>query len=314
MTVCIAAICDDASIVGASDRMITAGDVEYEPPQTKVVSLTTSIAVMIAGDAALQTEILIGLRDQVKAAVDANPTQWLSVQTIADWYFQKYQLVRNNRIEQAILSPLGLNRQTFVTQQVQLQPQLVTRLASEMVNYVMPEIEIIIAGVDATGPHIFVVDNDDVKARDSVGFAAIGAGYWHANSQFMFSEYARWKPMPEVLFLTYAAKRRAEVAPGVGEGTDMFMIGPQLGSFFTIGDHVLKSLGIIYEKTRRSALKSRKQALLEVNKYVEELGRKSQEAAIIVPPQAATPALPDAGGADDKKPESDSKAEKNKET
>jgi hypothetical protein len=36
MTVCAAAMCEQAGIViGAADRMITSGDIEFEPPQTK---------------------------------------------------------------------------------------------------------------------------------------------------------------------------------------------------------------------------------------------------------------------------------------
>ena len=73
MTVCVAAICGDSSIVGASDRMITAGDVEFEPPQTKLWNVSSSIAVMIAGDASLQMEILYALRDQVNLAIQTTP-------------------------------------------------------------------------------------------------------------------------------------------------------------------------------------------------------------------------------------------------
>src|SRR5207249_5007921 len=40
VTVCIAALCqweNNQMIVGASDRMITAGDIEFQPPQQKVL-------------------------------------------------------------------------------------------------------------------------------------------------------------------------------------------------------------------------------------------------------------------------------------
>jgi 20S proteasome alpha/beta subunit len=296
VTVCIAGICEGTSIVGASDRMITAGDVEYEPPQTKVVSLTTSIAAMIAGDAALQTEIFMPVFDKVNAQISTLPNDWVPVRTVADWYYEIYRQVRNSRIEQMILNPLGLDRNTFISRQNELQSQLAMKLAGEILNFDMPEIETIVAGVDSSGPHIFVVDNKGVTARDSVGFAAIGAGYWHANSQFMFSEYARWKPMPEVLLLTYAAKRRAEVAPGVGQGTDMFMIGPNLGSYFAIGGHVLTSLDGIYGKTKKNAEESLRTAKEEVTTYLDELTKKSQEVAgIPAPAQTAPPALPEGG-------------------
>src|SRR6266481_8114545 len=310
LTVCIAAIFEGTGVVGASDRMITSGDVEYEPPQTKLVTLTTSITAMIAGDAHFQTEIFMTVFDKVNAHVSANPNEWLSVKTVADWCYEAFQNLRSSRIEQMLLHPLGLDKNTFISRQNELQPQLAMKLASEMLNFDMPGIETIIAGVDPSGPHIFVVDNKGVTARDSIGFAAIGIGYWHANSQFMFSEYARWKPMPEVLLLTYAAKRRAEVAPGVGEGTDMFMIGPNLGSHFFIGFHVLDALDGIYGKTRKNAQTSIVKAKKEVTTYLDELTQKSQEVASIpAPPQTAPRALPEgrADAKDGTEPEDDKK-------
>jgi hypothetical protein len=48
----------DDVIVAAADRMLTSGDVQFEPSAgTKIFSLTNSIFMMTAGDAALQAEI-----------------------------------------------------------------------------------------------------------------------------------------------------------------------------------------------------------------------------------------------------------------
>lgn len=57
MTVCVAAI-SHQTIIGASDRMLTAGNIEFEPPIAKLHNLTKSICIMIAGDVALQADIL----------------------------------------------------------------------------------------------------------------------------------------------------------------------------------------------------------------------------------------------------------------
>jgi hypothetical protein len=137
----------------------------------------------------------------------------------------------------------------------------------------MPAIEAIVAGLDSSGAHIFVINNNDVTCRDSVGFAAIGAGDWHANSQFMFAKHERTKPLPETLLLTYAAKKRAEVAPGVGAGTDMFTIGPGLGTYYRIPSIIIDDIDGIYKRTRVRAAKSVERANQEVTKYVEQLGQ-----------------------------------------
>ena len=141
----------------------------------------------------------------------------------------------------------------------------------------MPAVEALITGIDSTGAHIYVVTNTEVACRDAAGFAAIGAGCWHANSQFMFAGHTRFSPLPESLLLTYAAKRRAEVAPGVGVGTDMFTIGPQLGSYRQIEEGIINELANIYKRTRSRASRSLKISNREVNQYVEELGRRAAQ-------------------------------------
>ena len=56
VTVCIATI-NNGIIIGASDRMITAGDIEFEPPVAKILTLTTAIAVLTAGDQSIQMQV-----------------------------------------------------------------------------------------------------------------------------------------------------------------------------------------------------------------------------------------------------------------
>ena len=81
------------------------------------------------------------------------------------------------------------------------------------------------------------------------------------------------RPLPETLLLTYAAKKRAEVAPGVGSGTDMFTMGSQPGTYTTILPEVIQDVDKIYKRTRGRSETSIKKANLEVNKYVEQLGK-----------------------------------------
>jgi len=54
MTVCIAAVCEGNILIGASDRMLTSGDIQFQPPTTKIYTFTTSINVMTSGDAGFQ--------------------------------------------------------------------------------------------------------------------------------------------------------------------------------------------------------------------------------------------------------------------
>lgn len=289
MTVCVAAICDYHTIIAASDRMLTAGDVQFEPQQSKVVTLSSSIAAMTAGDSGMQAEIFQYVRAEVTRRIEAEPNNWWAIRDVADLYSQYCGRVRLKRAEGSILAPLGLTAETFISRQQQLAPALVNQIATELINFVAPGVSAIIAGVDGTGAHIYVAENATITCHDSVGFAAIGAGYWHADSQLMFAGHTRARPLPETLLLTYSAKKRAEVAPGVGEGTDMFMVGPGLGSYAPIGEHVLKKLEEIYRATQRAIGKAEQKAQKSVNTYVQEITAAST-------PKEQTAAPPDSGG------------------
>lgn len=69
MTVCIAVICrwqyapddDGWAIITASDRMLTAGDIEFEPYQTKFGQITPRVGALIAGELPAATAPLSGL-------------------------------------------------------------------------------------------------------------------------------------------------------------------------------------------------------------------------------------------------------------
>jgi hypothetical protein len=84
VTVCVAAICDGDTIFGAADRMLTAGDIQFEPPDVKITPLTTSIVVMTAGDSALHAEILHAVRARIREHLEYSSDDWINVQDVAE--------------------------------------------------------------------------------------------------------------------------------------------------------------------------------------------------------------------------------------
>ena len=294
MTVCIAARCggaDDPFIIGASDRMLTAGDVEFEPEQPflKMGGVTSSIAVMVAGDSALQTELVQKVRAEVDRRIAAEPKTWLMVEDVARLYSHYYAEARLRRSEFRYLAPLGLDRNSFIARQQQMDPGLVQSVATELVNVEMPGVSTIFAGSDPSGLHIYVVREGEVSCEDGVAFAAIGIGAGHANSQFMLARHGWGKPFAATLLLTYSAKKRSEIAPGVGAGTDMFTVTARLGSLSDIGDHVMRELQTMYEKMVTDERKAFAKAQERADKYVKAIVAASTTQA-----QAAVPK--DGGG------------------
>lgn len=290
MTVCIAALCADGTIFGATDRMLTAGDVEFEPSNTndrprlgsKMVFLTSSIVAMTAGDSALQSELIqevllmIGQRlDQDKAA---NTVRWLGIKEVAEMYRAAHAAAKRARATHRILAPLSLDIASFVARQGEMNGDFVKQVTAELLNFQMPPVAVIFAGVDETGSHIYTVDGtqDSLHCHDSVGFAAIGSGGWHAQTQFMLAGHdRRAATVPETLFLTYLAKKRSEVAPGVGSDTDMFIAGPHLGSATSIGSHVVERVEDIYKKHAKSEAQAFSRSKKETLQYVEQITKAS---------------------------------------
>lgn len=110
-----------------------------------------------------------------------------------------------------------------------------------------------------------------MACHSTAGFAAIGIGKSHAESLLMFSGHSPMKPFTDTALLVYAAKKRAEVAPGVGKETDICFIGPALGSFYKIEDKHIAELEAIYQKMSRANERTLKRAQLETKKYNETI-------------------------------------------
>jgi hypothetical protein len=242
---------------------------------------------MTVGDSAFQAEILRQMYPIIEARIKIQPENWWLVRDVAYLYLHHRNEIKKKRAEEALLAPLGLDQDSFIGRQKQMADVFVTQLMKELVNFEVPSVEAIFAGVDEHGSHIYTVENDAVRCHDSVGFAAIGIGYWHANLQLMLASHNNESPMEDSLLLTYVAKRRAEVAPGVGEGTDMFTIGPKLDSYTTIIPEVIMQLGQTYAEMSRKEKQSLDAGRKEIQQYVASL-IQAGEAAAATQEQAST--------------------------
>src|SRR5205814_1246632 len=107
LTVCIAAICNfKNTIFGACDRMMTSGDIEFEPDlpssepspakkmwentNPKIYMPTTSIVVMTAGDSGLQAEIMAEVMADIDQRFKREPNKWVDVKYAVESYLNSY--------------------------------------------------------------------------------------------------------------------------------------------------------------------------------------------------------------------------------
>ncbi len=250
--------------------MLTAGDIEFEPPQTKIYRLGESAIALVAGDASVQATICNNT--YLKAARD-NVTKVDEIAEMYAWHFAKYRRERNER---TFLAPLGMNMTEFVTQQRNMLPEEVSRLMRSL-TYEELEVEAIVTGVDALGAHIYVIRDPGIKTcNDGIGFAAIGIGAKHAESQFMLARYNFREPFYKALLLTYTAKRKAEIAPGVGLATDLFTIDAPTG-FTPAHETIISRLGAIYEQAEVSHGTATFAADLQAQQLMEDLIAQRQK-------------------------------------
>jgi chlorite dismutase len=277
VTVCIAAICgtvDNQVIVGAADRMITSGDVEYElvgrsttlRPVLKAVRIAPAIIVMTGGDAGFQADAIHHLAQRLDGV------QRPSVRDVATMYRDFINDSKQQIATTRVLSALGLTSNTFISRQRELNDDFVQRVTSELWRLRI-NAEAIITGIDATGTHIYVVSEDEFRCDDPIAFAAIGYGARHAESQFMLAKHTRHAAPRETLLLTYIAKKRSEVAPGVGSETDMFSISQKDGLIWLTQEHI-KSLQAIYDKLETEQLEAFDHAGHAWRDYLSEVDAK----------------------------------------
>lgn len=270
VTVCIAAMCqwdNKPMIVGATDRMLTAGDMQFEPFQTKVATITERIVTLVAGDISTQVSIILDLIDEFQNETDPE------VKTVAESYSKCFSNYRRQQAELKYLSPLNLDFQSFIQNQ-HIPQNTIDTIVSKLENSRM-KAEAIIAGIDNTGVHIYTVrDPGKIALQDAVGFAAIGVGEWHAQSFFMFKGYNRNYLLPQALFITYAAKRRAEVAPDVGRETDMFIIDPFFEpktQYVPISVEIMAKLETTYETNFSQQKESFDNSTVEIDAYIKDI-------------------------------------------
>ena len=238
MTICVAALSTHSNgglaVVGAADRMKTAGSTEFETELSKAWLFSSSIIALCSGDNDLQNALLVPVGDIVTARINEAPKVWWKVEDVANLYREEYFKVRSKRAERTYLEPLGLRMDTLIARQKDMDRFLVDDLTNKLWNFEMPATETIFMGVDPTGTRLFMWVNEELHNRGVSSFASIGAGFKHADSEMMSAGHTWRRSLEDTIVLVHSAKKRAEAAPGVGKSTDMYVIGPNLGSV----DHI----------------------------------------------------------------------------
>ncbi len=269
MTVCIAAICRDEqdrpAIVGASDRMISTPDYQYEPKQPKIFPLADSCIVFVAGANADLAGTLRGAEKLLRE----RPAEMVS--SIAQAVGDAYVGYQQQCIEGRVLAKYGLTYQAFHSQSSTLSPTLIHEIVSDIRDTEL-NAEVLVAGLDQDdgSAHLFRVRTGVPESEDAAGFAAIGWGEPVAEAHFMMWEYTRYHSMAEALWRCYCAKRAAEVVPSVGgRATDLFRVDREHGRH-QFSEHAVDELNRAYRRVRNGERKRHEKVIKQVAGFLSD--------------------------------------------
>jgi hypothetical protein len=194
---------------------------EFENDEVeKIVRVGNSIPVyaLIAGDVLFANEVIEAARKEI---IDKGIT---ATSVIAESFRKAYQNVRMQRLVRNELESRGLDINSYYQTQQHLFPPLVQLIDNAFKQY-NPRVEFIVAGQDGESCQLFTVFSPgDSICHDAIGYATIGSGAPHAIYSLIESTYKKSLNKESVEKFVKAAKKRSEVAPGVGKETKVVII------------------------------------------------------------------------------------------
>jgi len=239
MTQLIGVICENGkNVITLSDRMVSTGDMTlaFEHPRMKAVAISQRSVVMTAGT--------LHEPDLPRQAKERSKGKDRIIE-IADVLKEVYQEFRDKHVVDEVLRPFaGIKSfSEWHAKQRGLHDGLVMDLNQCITNYRLG-LSILLAGVDKIGHLIRIDDPGTYRSYDSLSYCCIGMGDRHADNVFAWYKYSSTFKLNEALYIGFEAKKRAEMAGGVGRSTDILLIDEN--SIQEISSDTIKILEEVY--------------------------------------------------------------------
>lgn len=157
-----------------------------------------------------------------------------------------FHLVLKTEIEESVLSPYGMDREKFLRDgRAAFGEEEFSRILYR-INGVSLDTDLIVAGFDNSGLHIFSVrDPGTTRLHDAECFHAIGCGASLADAALM-STFNPLLSLTDIIYLLMDAKFRSESTPGVGKDTHVGVLSED-GSMQTIHRHQIEEVRAIWK-------------------------------------------------------------------
>lgn len=241
MTICISVLSNERhEVIVLADRMITSIDqtLAFEHDEPKIEKLFDNCVALTAGQATLHQQIFRGCKTDIR---DTTPLINDVVLKLRD----QYKNARKELMNDSIFATRGITIDYFYEMQDKIHESTIFELNNRMDAFIFP-LDIIVAGVDDSSSHIYIITNPGIVVPlDAIGFACVGTGTRHAEVTFAYRKFSTSIDTKRALYISYEAKKRAEMAGGVGQRTDIAIISKKDGCKI-LSDNILDELEEIY--------------------------------------------------------------------
>jgi hypothetical protein len=220
VTQIVGALCESRTrLVLVSDRMVADEDDTLHFEHECKGEVLNDYTMALAAGTMHEPEIISNSMQELSGNTKS--------QQLIEVLAKNYQLTRRKRIEAEILSRYGFfTFDEYHNKQRLLTDDTVKSILEELNEYEL-NLDLLIGGVDTqtSGAYLYTIcDPGIAHSYSAVGFCCIGSGGRHADPVFAFYGYKPSMRLEEVLYIAYVAKRRAEMAGGVGRDTDAWII------------------------------------------------------------------------------------------
>lgn len=240
MTICIAAIGTNEGkeyVIAATDKMLTnsliGGSFEHPSPKFKIIG--KKYIAMLAGNPLLFSEL-----------VNERISEGKDLKGVANNIKEAMKSKRLSRIDEEILGPLLADRKLISRALEKEIPNSYIDSILKAVAEFRLETAIILAGVEDHKASVLLISETGVHNFSEIGFHTIGTGDVEATNTLLFQQQSRETSVKETIYNVFKAKRNAEVAEGVGQLTDMIIIGE--GKVIELNKEKIKILRQVYDK------------------------------------------------------------------
>ena len=250
MTQLVGAICDGGKrVVTVSDRMVSTGDMtlQFEQRGMKAEVLTPTSVVLTAGTTH-EPQLLDLVRSKIRGVS--------TIVEIADALKTVYQDMRDKHIVDEVLRPaIGIKSfDEWQRKQGHLHDAIVIDIDQAIKRYQLG-VSLLLAGVDKEGHLFYIADPGIYRSFDTISYCTLGMGDRHAESVFAWFKYSKDFVLNEALYIAFAAKKRAEMAGGVGHNTDVVIISAK--GIESVEPATIKILEGIYDEREEKWVKEK---------------------------------------------------------